>query len=90
MEHLNKRKPNLLFFWFLIPFVLYGAYSFGKLEGTRITVSNLQDILLYSLTHPWPPSLYILNSKSSFHSASDLGFWHHLVRGQLPQPDPRP
>ena len=23
MEHLNKRKPNLLFFWFLLPFVHY-------------------------------------------------------------------
>ena len=23
MEHLSKRKPNLLFFWFLLPFIIY-------------------------------------------------------------------
>lgn len=46
MEHLNKRKPNLLFFWFLLPFVLYSGYTVGKLEGTKVTISNLQELLL--------------------------------------------
>ena len=64
MEHLNKRKPNLLFFCFLLPFVLYGGYAIGKLEGTKVTISNLQDILLYSLTHPWPPRFTILTVKA--------------------------
>ena len=54
MEHLNKRKPNLLFFWFLLPFLLYISYAVGKLEGAEINISNLQEITLYSLTHPWP------------------------------------
>ena len=48
MEHLNKRKPNLLFFWFLLPFVLYGGYAVGTLEGTKINISNMRDLFLYS------------------------------------------
>ena len=52
MEHLYKRKPNLLFFWFLLPFLLYTGYAVGKLEGEEISISNLQEITLYSLTHP--------------------------------------
>ena len=54
MEHLNKRKPNLLFFWFLLPFLLYAGYTVGKLEGEQVSISNLQGMLLFTLTHPWP------------------------------------
>ena len=35
MEHLNKRKPNLLFSWFLLPFVLYGGYAVGRLKELK-------------------------------------------------------
>ena len=54
MEHLQKRKPNLLFFWFLLPFILYTGYAVGKLEGEQININNLQDLMLHSLTHPLP------------------------------------
>jgi len=64
MEHLNKRKPNLLFFWFLLPFVLYGGYAVGKLEGERISIENIREMLLYSLTHPWPPRFTLLTVKA--------------------------
>jgi len=64
MEHLNKRKPNLLFFWFLLPFLLYAGYAVGKLEGEQITISNLQEMLLHSLTHPWPPAVTLLTFKA--------------------------
>ena len=64
MEHLNKRKPNLLFFWFLLPFLLYAGYAVGKLEGKQISISNLQEMLLYSLTHPWPVRFTILTVKA--------------------------
>ena len=50
MEHLNKRKPNLLFFWFLLPFVVYGGYGIGKMEGEQISIDNARAMLLY-----WKP-----------------------------------
>ena len=64
MEHLNKRKPNLLFFWFLLPFLLYTGYTVGKLEGEQVSISNLQGMLLYTLTHPWPLRFTALDRKS--------------------------
>ena len=64
MEHLNKRKPNLLFFWFLLPFILYGGYAVGKLEGEQITIETIRDMVLYSLTHPWPPRFTVLTIKA--------------------------
>ena len=64
MEHLNKRKPNLLFFWFLLPFILYGGYAVGKLEGEQITIENIRDMVLYSLTHPWPLEFTLLTVKA--------------------------
>ncbi len=64
MEHLNKRKPNLLFFWFLLPFILYGGYAVGKLEGERISIENIREMTLYSLTHPWPPRFTVLTIKA--------------------------
>ena len=64
MEHLNKRKPNLLFFWFLLPFLLYGGYAVGKLEGEQITIENIRDMVLYSLTHPWPLRFTVLTIKA--------------------------
>ena len=65
MEHLNKRKPNLLFFWFLLPFILYGGYAVGKLEGEHISIENIRKMILYSLTHPWPPKFTILTIKAT-------------------------
>ena len=64
MEHLNKRKPNLMFFWFLLPFVLYTGYAVGKLEGESISIENVRELLLYSLTHPWPPGFTLLTVKA--------------------------
>lgn len=64
MEHLNKRKPNLLFFWFLLPFILYGGYAAGKLEGEQITIENVREMILYSLTHPWPLEFTLLTVKA--------------------------
>ena len=64
MEHLNKRKPNLLFFWFLLPFIFYGGYAVGKLEGEPISIENIREMLLYSLTHPWPPRFTLLTVKA--------------------------
>ena len=64
MEHLNKRKPNLLFFWFLLPFVLYGGYAVGRLEGDQISIENIREMLLYSLTHPWPMRFTFLTVKA--------------------------
>ncbi len=32
MEHLNKRKPSLLFFWFLLPFLLYSMMNLEKVN----------------------------------------------------------
>lgn len=64
MEHLYKRKPNLLFFWFLLPFLLYTGYAVGKLEGEEISISNLKEITLYSLTHPWPFKVTTLTGKA--------------------------
>jgi type IV secretion system protein VirD4 len=64
MEHLNKRKPNLLFFWFLLPFVLYGGYAVGRLEGDQISIENIREMLLYSLTHPWPMRFTLLTVKA--------------------------
>ena len=64
MEHLNKRKPNLLFFWFLLPFVVYGGYAIGKMEGEQISIDNVRAVLLYSLTHPWPPRFTMLTAKA--------------------------
>lgn len=64
MEHLNKRKPNLLFFWFLLPFIFYGGYAIGKLEGEQISIENIREMLLYSLTHPLPPRFTLLTIKA--------------------------
>ena len=64
MEHLQRRKPNLLFFWFLLPFVLYTGYAIGKLEGDQITINNLQDLVLHSLTHPLPIRFTVLTVKA--------------------------
>ena len=64
MEHLNKRTPNLLFFWFLLPFVLYGGYAVGRLEGDQISIENVREMLLYSLTHPWPMRFTLLTVKA--------------------------
>lgn len=64
MEHLNKRKPNLLFFWFLLPFILYGGYAVGKLEGERISIENIRETFLTSMTHPWPLRFTLLTVKA--------------------------
>ena len=64
MEHLNKRKPNLLFFWFLLPFILYGGYAVGKMEGEKITIENIREMVLYSLKHQWPPRLTAMAIKA--------------------------
>ena len=40
MVHLNKQKPNLLFFWFLLPFLFYTGYAVGKLEGEEISINK--------------------------------------------------
>lgn len=60
MEHLNKRKPNLLFFWFLLPFILYGGYAVGKLEGDRISMLSVTILLLVFGLFTWTQTLVIL------------------------------
>ena len=64
MEHLNKRKPKLLFFWFLLPFLLYTGYTVGKMQGEQVSIENIRVIFLRTLTHPWPPRFTQLTVKA--------------------------
>ena len=48
----------------MLPFILYGGYAVGKLEGERITIENIRKMLLYSLTNPWPMRFTLLTVKA--------------------------
>ena len=63
MEHLKKQKPNLKFFYFLIPFLLYVAYAVGRLEGEMISIDNVLEKVNLALSTPWPPRITFLTLK---------------------------
>ena len=100
LEHLNKRKPNLLFFWFLLPFVLYTGYAVGKLGGESVSIENVREMLIYSLTHPWPPEFTLLTVKAILLFLILWGFaviwypepesWYELVIREAFHRDGRP
>ncbi len=61
MGHLNKRKPNLSFSGFCFHSCYIQDMQSENWKGSRYPQqSNLQEILLYSMTHTWLPRFTLL------------------------------
>jgi len=60
----SGKKLNVIFFLCFLPVAVYIGYCIGLLDGSNVTLDNLQSQIGYALIHPFPVRITGLTIKS--------------------------